>query len=225
MCWWQPVGSVWASERALGNLPPPPSLPLEPSIGLDLSIQSLNLFFYSPVTIHMVAYFTAQTATNGVLCTPTCCIQANPLVQTLVHSWTSSGPPFSINVSTMWSASQGFLWAFFCLSFCIYVTLWPLALPVWALFPLDGISRLFFFIYIFLLLSISPPCYIFIKSICMGRGLWFVLSVWAAWYGNHITISLNGIICPLQTITVINVSINMHIPHFSHEENIGHCPP
>lgn len=44
------------------------------------------------------------------------------------------------------------------------------------------------------------------------------------WYSNHITISLNGIICPLQTITVTNFSINMRIPHFSPDENIGHCP-
>lgn len=82
-----------------------------------------------------------------------------------------------------------------------------------------------FFLPCLVLLHHPSPLYIFIKSICMGCGQWFVLYVWAAWCGRHITISLNGIICPLQTVMLTNSSINMCIPHSGHDENIGYCAP
>lgn len=148
----------------------------------------------------------------------------------------SQAPPdttTNINASTLWSASFPVLrsvmyptHSFLCEFYYIGWNFLPLQSHPDTALPPSYLYLLYLRHDFFLPLPRFPiPSYIFIKAICIGCRLWFALSVWAAWYGNHITMSLNGIICPLQTIMLTNLSINMRILYFSPNENIGHWPP
>lgn len=115
------------------------------SMKSQLSTKLHDPIFYCPVTLHMVAYFTIQTATKGVLCTLSCCIQVSHWSNLLSTHKPPQGSPSSINVSTVWPASHACLSAFFFFSQSFFLYLCPFcppALPVWDLFPLDGISHL-----------------------------------------------------------------------------------
>lgn len=150
------------------------------------------------------------------------------LVSLLPSQQPSLGFPSSINASTVclklkyFSEAQGF----FFLSHYLYPC-WPLV-SVRSISPGWNFSLFRCFLDFFPLsfqLSIFFLCIMHFYRVNLhgdvGCDLFYLSGPVV---GNHITISLNGIICPLQTIILTNSSINMRILHFSHDENIGHFP-
>ncbi len=145
----------------------------------------------------------------------------------------------------VWPASQAFLRVFFCPFFWLDVHFGPLRflceicfhwmeflaspkLPrhchpssfpwlscMWDLFFFSLSQRFYLqILFVFFLTYLHGTLAVFC-FICLGTR-----------YGKHTAISLSGIICPLQSITLTNSSINMRILHFSHDdENIDRCPP
>lgn len=118
-----------------------------------------------------------------------------PLVQSAVHSQTSPGLPFlykCIHCLASFSCMSLSLFFLFSVFLSVFMSILPPRSSCvrsistgWNFSPLQSFldttfpfSETWFFFSSYLA-SPPPPSCIFIESICMGRGLWFVLSVWA----------------------------------------------